>query len=217
MKPWIHFIDNNPYPQNRLYRGSSLEQMGGPGTFHSYGTGWANVSNTPFRLYKHYNHEGGISAPLIMHWPSGLKRAGRIERSPAHVIDLAATLIDLGEARYPAGHAGHPILPLAGKSLRPILSNQPLQERPLFFEREGNRAVRLGKWKIVWTNYARRWELYDMEVDRSEVNDRAKEFPVRVRAMEKLWNQWAETHFVEPSKVPQPATGMPKIYYWRDG
>jgi arylsulfatase A-like enzyme len=111
MKPWIHFIDNtlivflsdngacaewdplgfdnNPYPKNRLYRGSSLEQMGGPGTFHSYGTGWANVSNTPFRLYKHYNHEGGISAPLIMHWPSGLKRAGRIERSPAHVIDLA--------------------------------------------------------------------------------------------------------------------------------
>jgi arylsulfatase len=214
---WDPFgFDNNPYPSNLLYRGSELDQMGGPGTFHSYGTGWANVCNTPFRLYKHYNHEGGISAPLIMHWPKGLARNGQIDRRPAHVIDIAATLLELGRAEYPTRHAGKEILPLAGQSLVPVFKNQPAVKRPLFFEHEGNRAVRLGKWKIVWTNYLKRWELYDIEADRSETNDRSREFPAQVREMDQLWHRWAERHFVETERVQQPAAGMPKIYYWRN-
>jgi arylsulfatase A-like enzyme len=208
-------FDNNPYPANRLYRGSELDLMGGRNTFHSYGTGWANACNTPFRLYKHYNHEGGISAPLIVHWPRGLSRSGQIDRRPAHVIDLAPTFLELGRAPYPAVHGGRPILPLAGRSLMPTFTNQPPADRPLFFEHEGNRAVRAGKWKIVWTNYLKRWELYDMETDRSELHDRAAEFPERVKEMEQLWYRWAQDNFVETERVPQPAKGMPKIYYWR--
>ena len=209
-------FDNNPYPKNLLYRGDDLQRMGQRETFHSYGTGWANACNTPFRLYKHYNHEGGISTPLIAHWPDGLARNGQVDRRPAHVIDLAATFVDLGKAQYLNRFNGNEILPPAGRTLAPIFADQPSSQRPLFFEHEGNRAVRLGKWKIVWTNFDLRWELYDIENDRTETKDLADDFPDRVDQMSQLWHQWAATHFVESEKVPQPASGMPTIYYWRD-
>ncbi len=207
-------FDNNPYPQNLLYENEALQEMGKKGTFHSYGTGWANACNTPFRLYKHYNHEGGISSPFILHWPKGMARAGEIDRQPAHLVDLSATLLELGEGRYPDSWEGKPILPLAGTSLKPILEGRTLSERPLFFEHEGNRAVRLGKWKLVWTNYSQAWELYNIEVDRSELNDLSAANSERVRQMDALWQDWAEQSFVEKSKVEQPASGMPKIYYF---
>jgi len=207
-------FDNNPYPANKLHEGAELEAMGGKGTFHSYGTGWANACNTPFRLYKHYNHEGGISSPFILHWPAKMKRKGEVDRQPAHLVDLSATILELGGGKYPETWRGEKILPLAGVSLAPVLENKILPKRPLFFEHEGNRAVRLGKWKIVWTNVEKRWELYDIEKDRSELNDLALEDPERVRAMDNLWRDWAAENFVEPAKVPQPAKGMPKIYYW---
>lgn len=214
---WDPFgFDNNPYPRNLLYRGSAIEEMGGPNTFHSYGTGWANACNTPFRLYKHYNHEGGISAPLIIHWPNGLVRRGEIDRRPAHVIDISATLLDFGRAEYPTEIRGNKILPISGRSLRPIMANRPWVERPLFFEHEGNRAVRMGKWKLVWTNFDQRWELYDIDADRSEMHDLASKNPERVIEMQHRWNEWANSHFVEPQRVNPPASGMPKIYYWPD-
>ncbi|MGB0599439.1 MAG: arylsulfatase [Rubripirellula sp.] len=206
-------FDNNPYPKNRLYEGDSLQSMGGPGTFHSYGTGWANACNAPLRLYKHYNHEGGISSPLIMHWPDGMSRVGEIDRRPAHITDLTATLLDLGMATYPQRKGDQEILPLAGRSLRPIIENRPWDTRPIFFEHEGNRAVRIGPWKLVWTNYDQRWELYQIDTDRSELHDRAAEFPNRVREMQDLWHRWAANHFVETQRVQQPESGMPKIYY----
>ena len=213
---WDPFgFDNNPYPKNLRYEGTNIERMGGRNTFHSYGTGWANACNTPFRLYKHYNHEGGISTPFIAHWPDGIQRKGQIERRPAHVIDLAATLLDLGKAIYPREHQGNEILPLAGRSLLPVFQNRPIDNHPIFFEHEGNRAVREGKWKVVWTNYTQRWELYDIDADRSETNDLASEFPHRVQQMDRLWHQWARRNFVEPTKVSPPAKGMPKVYYLR--
>ncbi len=206
-------FDNNPYPQNKLYENEALLEMGQKGTFHSYGTGWANACNTPFRLYKHYNHEGGISSPFILHWPKGMARAGEIDRQPAHLVDLSATLLEIGEAHYPESWEGKPILPLSGTSLKPVLEGKMLSERPLFFEHEGNRAVRLGKWKLVWTNYTKAWELYDIDVDRSELNDLSSTNPKRVQEMDALWTAWAAQSFVEPSQVKQPASGMPKIYY----
>jgi len=206
-------FDNNPYPRNLLYSGSDLEKMGGKGTFHSYGTGWANACNTPFRLYKHYNHEGGISAPMIVHWPKGLSRQGAIERRPAHVIDLAATLLELGGANYPDPDPASPILPLAGHSLVRTWNADQVKERPLFFEHEGNRAVRLGRWKAVWINYLKEWELYDIDRDRSETVNLALQKPRMVDKLSKLWVAWAKSSFVENEKVQQPAKGMPKIYY----
>jgi len=206
-------FDNNPYPKNRLYRGEELADMGQKGTFHSYGTGWANACNTPFRLYKHYNHEGGISSPFILHWPARMKRRGEIDRQPAHLIDLSAMLVELGGAQVPKQRNGKDILPLAGISLAPVLEGGKLPRRPIFFEHEGNRAMRLGKWKIVWTNYRKQWELYDIEADRSELNDLAVRFPDREKKMNELWLDWAARNDVETARVPQPAKGMPKIYY----
>ena len=208
-------FDDNPYPKNKLYRGKELVKMGQKGTFHSYGTGWANACNTPFRLYKHYNHEGGISSPFILHWPARLKNKGTIDRQPAHLIDLSAMLVELGQARLPKKRNGNKILPLAGTSLSPVLDGEKLPHRPIFFEHEGNRAVRLGKWKIVWTNYQKEWELYDIETDRSELNNLASRHPDRVKEMDALWHAWAKKNFVQPARVPQPAKGMPKIYYFQ--
>lgn len=207
-------FDDNPYPKNKIYRGEELAEMGQKGTFHSYGTGWANACNTPFRLYKHYNHEGGISSPFILHWPARVQRAGEIDRQPAHLIDLSAMLVELGNGRHRKQRNGKKILPLAGTSLTPVLDGERLPRRPIFFEHEGNRAVRLGKWKIVWTNYQKQWELYDIDADRSELNNLANRYPDRVKKMDALWREWAKNNFVETARVPQPATGMPKIYYF---
>ena len=208
-------FDDDPYPKNKLYRGKELAEMGQKGTFHSYGTGWANACNTPFRLYKHYNHEGGISSPFILHWPARLKSKGQIDRQPAHLIDLSAMLVELGKGRHPKQRKGKKILPLAGTSLSPVLVGKNLPHRPIFFEHEGNRAVRLGRWKIVWTNYQKTWELYDIEADRSELNDLAGRHPERVKKMDALWHDWAKNNFVQTARVPQPAKGMPKIYYFQ--
>jgi arylsulfatase A-like enzyme len=208
-------FDDNPYPKNKLHQGDQLAGMGQKGTFHSYGTGWANACNTPFRLYKHYSHEGGISSPFILHWPTRLKRSGEIDRQPAHLIDLSAMLIELGQGTYPQKRNGRPILPLPGISLAPVMAGKRLPDRPLFFEHEGNRAVRLGKWKIVWTNYLKKWELYDIDADRSELNDLADSYPKRVKRLDALWHKWAAQNFVQTARVPQPATGMPKIYYFQ--
>ncbi|NNE93109.1 MAG: arylsulfatase [Verrucomicrobiales bacterium] len=212
---WDPFgFDNNPYPKNKLYSGKDeLAEMGQPGTFHSYGTGWANACNTPFRLYKHYNHEGGISTPFLVHWPEqiGAERAGKIDRQPAHIIDLAKTILKLGGGKMP----GEAFLQPEGISLVSLWkSGDELAERPIFFEHEGNRAVRRGKWKAVRTNFDKEWELYDLESDRSEMQNLAEQHPDRVKEFDQLWQAWAKRCFVAPARVPQPAKGLPKIYYW---
>ncbi len=206
-------FDNNPYPTNKLYRDEELDEIGQPGTFHSYGTGWANACNTPFRLYKHYCHEGGISAPCIVHWPDRIERAGEIDRQPAHLVDLSATLLDAGGGTY---LNAPDVLPAAGISLLPIWErSEVLRERPLYFEHEGNRAIRLGKWKAVWTNFNRRWELYDILSDRTELDNLADQNAERVGQLSKMWDEWAAASFVENRKIEPPAEGMPKIYYMK--
>ena len=207
-------FDNNPYPTNKLYEGETLAEMGQVGTFHSYGTGWANACNTPFRLYKHYSHEGGISSPFIVHWPKKISRKGEIDRQPAHLTDLTATLLEAGGSEVPNTWKGRDVLPLEGQSLLTSWqSGKPLPKRPLFFEHEGNRAVRVGKWKAVWTNFEKRWELYDIDADRSEMDDLASAYPERVKEFDRMWHEWADRCFVENAKIKQPAKGMPKIYY----
>jgi arylsulfatase A-like enzyme len=136
--------------------GESLAHMGGPGSRVSYGSGWANACNAPFRMYKHYLHEGGISTPLIVHWPSGLPMARDGERiviQPTHLIDLMATVVDLAGAAYPAEFHGHRIEPMEGLSLRPFFMGTPApgawDRRELCWEHEGNAAIRLGDHKLV--------------------------------------------------------------------
>jgi arylsulfatase len=167
-------------------------------TYIAYGRSWANVSNTPFREYKHWVHEGGIASPLIVHWPAGLAadRRSRFEPQPAHLIDLMATCVDLAGADYPREVAGRAIPPLEGVSLRPAFSGRSLDRRePLFWEHEGNRAIRSGRWKLVARGPLGAWELYDLEVDRSELRDLASEQPQRVQDLAQQWEAWARrTH-----------------------
>ena len=189
--PWG--FDKSSGPQNELHRGEALAGMGQPGTYHSYGSGWANACNTPWRLYKHYNHEGGISSPLVAHWPAGIKRRNAIDHQPAHVIVLMPTCVELAKASYPAS-----MPPMEGRSLVPALAGKPVKRDAIYWEHEGNRAIRIGKWKAVAVEPAGKWELYDMEADRTEMNDLAARHPERVKSMVRQWEQWAKRSNVVP-------------------
>ena len=184
-------------PLNILHKDEQLDEMGGPGTYHSVGSGWANVSNTPWRLYKHYNHEGGISSPFIVHWPRGLKRAGAADNRPGHLIDLMPTILDAANAEYPGEYNGQKTAALAGRSLLPQINGDPVDERVLFFEHEGNRAIIDGQWKLSALR-GMDWELYDIINDRTELVDLGEEHPEIVDRLNNEWNKWAEENFVTP-------------------
>ena len=184
-------------PRNILHQGEQIDTMGGPGTYHSVGSGWANASNTPFRLYKHFNHEGGISGPCIVHWPAGLKHHGTINHNPSHLIDLMPTVLEAAGATYPNEFNGQKTAPLAGKSILPLLRGKSLEQRTFYFEHEGNRAVTDGRWKLTALK-GQDWELYDIENDRTELNNLVVKYPDIVARLDHAWNKWAEENFVTP-------------------
>lgn len=161
-------------------------------TYIAYGRGWANVSNTPFREYKHWVHEGGISSPLIAHWPKGITTPNELRHQPGHLIDIAATCRELAGARYPADAT-----PLEGLSLLPAFANQPLKREAIFWEHEGNRAIRVGDWKLV-SKYNKPWELYDIAHDRIEANDVSAKNPAVVMKLEAQYNAYAKRANVLP-------------------
>lgn len=144
-------------------------------TYQSYGIPWANLSNTPFHLYKHYIHEGGIATPLIMHWPARIKATGEMRHQVSHLIDIMPTLLEVSGGNYPKEYQGNKIIPMEGLSLYPVFDNKDLPERAIFWEHHGNRGVRLSKWKLVAKGEQAPWELYDMEADRTELNDLVKD------------------------------------------
>jgi arylsulfatase len=189
--------------------------MPGPAdTYIGYAPGWANAGNTPFRKYKHWVHEGGIATPLIAHWPKGIHATNELRHQPGHLIDIMATCVDLAQADYPAEHAGFQIRPLEGVSLVPSFDNLELERKaPIFWEHEGNRAIRIGQWKLVskaernprvWSQTdalpLELWELYDLENDRTELKNLSEQFPERVNDMAAEWQNWAE----RTSAVPMP-------------
>lgn len=184
----------------KLVRTGPGVMAGGPDTYLSYGEGWANVSNTPFTLYKHWSHEGGISTPLILNWKNGVatQKVNQLVREPGHLIDVMATVIDAAGTSYPASYKGNKIAPLAGKSLLPLVQDKAFDRgEPIFFEHESNRAVRDGKWKLV-TKGTGPWELYDMDADRSETRNLSAEQPERVKEMSAQWDEWAKKNDVLP-------------------
>jgi arylsulfatase len=173
--------------------------MPGPAhTYIAYGKPWANVSNTPFRFYKHWVHEGGISSPLIVHWPKGVRRTGELETQPGHLIDIMATCVELAGAKYPKKRNGQQIKPMEGVSLVPAFSGGRLEREAIYWEHEGNRAVRVGKWKLVAAGEKGAWELYDLEKDRTERFDLAAKQPDRASEMVKLWEAYAQRANVLP-------------------
>lgn len=171
--------------------GNDISRMPGPEeSYQSYGPAWANASNTPFRLYKHWVHEGGIATPFIMHWPARLRDGGGLTSEVGHIIDVMATALDAAGSAYPSEYGGHAIPPMEGESLLPILDETDIARGPLFWEHEGNRAVREGRWKLVSTFHSE-WELYDMERDRSEMHDLSQDYPARTARMAAMYARWA--------------------------
>jgi arylsulfatase A-like enzyme len=177
--------------------------MPGPeDTFIGYGKNWANVSNTPFREYKHWVHEGGISTPLIAHWPAGIRARNELRHQAGHLVDLMATCVDLAGATYPQSVGEQAIQPREGRSLVPAFKNEELTREAIFWEHEGNRAVRVGRWKLVAKGKHGQddvaWELYNVEADRSELHNLANAQPERVRDMAARWLAYAERAHVLP-------------------
>jgi arylsulfatase len=158
------------------------------------------VSDTPFREYKHWEHEGGISTPLIVHWPKGIasSRRGKLESQPGHLIDIMATCVDVAGARYPAVAHNDSIPPMEGTSLAPAFRGKSLERKsPIFWEHEGNRAVRDGDWKLV-AKENKPWELYNLKLDRTEQHDVASAEPGKAEKLANEWNVWAARANVLP-------------------
>lgn len=174
-------------------------------TYIAYGKVWATVSNTPFREYKHWTHEGGISTPLIVHWPDGVKRYGEIENTPAHLVDLMATAVDLSNGEYPKTyHDGETIKPAEGVSLRPLFDGGSITREAIYWEHEGNRAIRVGNEKLVAKGAKGKWELYNIAEDRSEQHNLADSKPQRVKELAAMWQAYAERANVLPLNPKKP-------------
>lgn len=188
----------------------------------SYGTGWANASNTPFRKFKSMLHEGGIATPLIVHWPAGLKtKPGSLDATPGFLTDVMPTALEVSGATYPKERNGHATFSLEGRSLRPrfTASTTPTEPRTFYWEQYGYKAIRAGDLKAVFSAqgiYDRQgrgeWELYDLAKDRTELHDLAPDRPDDLKNLIAQWEAWAARAqvFPAPGKGAQKARKKPK-------
>ncbi len=189
----------------QVIAGPNIDVMAGPeNTYLSCGPEWANVSNTPFRLYKHWTHEGGISTPFIVHWPEGIEAQGEKRIHRCYLPDVMKTVLEATGAEYPETYNGNVIDPAEGESMIPAFADKAMPERLMFWEHEGNAAVRKGKWKLVRNfnaslhgnnpcegNERGDWELYDSDADRTENHNLITEYPELVQEMKSAWEEWA--------------------------
>jgi len=186
-----------------LHKEDHLITMGGPGTHMSYGSAWASLGNTPFKLYKHFTHEGGVFSPFIVHWPGGFKKKNVWIRERTHLIDIMPTVRVAAGAKYPKKYNGNSIHPEEGVDLLPAINGKSIPERAIYFSHQKARAVIRGDWKIVWGKrmpWEIKWELYDLKNDRSESRDLAEKYPERVQEMVTAWDRYAERVGLNPVK-----------------
>ncbi len=181
------------------------ELPGGENTYDFCGPGWGWAQCTPFRRYKTWTYEGGIATPFIARWP-GMIKPGGLTRQVGHIVDMMPTLLELAGGEYPRRFRGKDILPVEGLSLAPVLRGEQRAEHDsLSWYLFGSRAIRQGRWKLVWGATGGKWELYDMQADRTETRDLAAEHPRRVRQMADLWRQWSEKTEVAKILPTSPA------------
>jgi arylsulfatase A-like enzyme len=204
--------------ETTLHTGDELRNIGGRGTHQSYGSAWANLGNTPLRLYKHFTHEGGISTPFIAHWPNGIKKRENWVREPAHVMDIMPTLLEVTGTKYPEKHQDKDITPTEGVSLLSAMRGEQLAERVIGFDHQAAHALRAGDWKAVYAKrmpHELKWELYNLAADRCEMNNLAEKHPERLNSMIEQWEEWAKHVNViwedETSKAVE--LDSPKIAY----
>jgi arylsulfatase len=173
--------------------GTVTSRVPGPKEYYvACGRPWAYAQNTPFRRYKAWVHEGGIATPLVARWP-GVIKPDTITHQVGHIIDFMPTCIELAKTEYPEEYNAQEIIPVEGQSLVPIFRSETRRGHDtLCWEWAGNRAIRRGKWKLVWDKQFRQWELYDLAADRTETNDLSRQSPEPVKAMSEAWLAWAE-------------------------
>ena len=201
----IVFLSDNgacPEPYKEL-GGGGMKAINDPDSSGaiSYGMGWANASNTPYRKWKRETEEGGISAPFIMYWPKGIdrKQENTIVKTPSYLPDIMPTFIDVAKAKYPAQFKGNDIYALSGRSLSPVFSGSALdQHQYMFWEHEGNQAVRKNNWKAVKGNKMSEWELFNLSTDRAEEKNIASQYPDVLSDLVTHWNDWSKKNFVFP-------------------
>ena len=207
----VLFMSDNGASAEQIIRGLGEDPQAPIGSAYSYlgiGPGWASAANTPFRLYKSWEHEGGNGTPLIVHWPAGISARGELRDNPGHMIDILPTLLELTGAQRPATVAGMPIPPLPGKSLVPVFAKDGTVTHDFFwFDHDGNRAIRIGDWKLV-ADHTKPWELFNLANDRSEMKNLAGQFPEKVKDMEQAWLQHAqELHALAEQDLPPKGPG----------
>ena len=192
---------------NVLHEGEDLLKMGGPGSMFSYGCAWANLSNTPLSLYKHYASEGGIHSPMIANWPARIQKPGGVREHLSHLMDISATCVEISGATYPKTFQGHDTLPLEGRSLVPAFLNEAPTKRTLIFEHEHNGAIRDGDWKLVGNDGLNRdgirpdskWKLFNLRNDPAELDNLAEKEPARVKDLTRRFLEEAKRTLVLPS------------------
>jgi arylsulfatase A-like enzyme len=186
---------------DKVRAGDIPELRPGPDTtFQAVELPWANVSDTPFRLFKRWIHEGGISTPFIVHWPDQIEKSNILD-NPMHIIDISATCYEIAGAQYPTEHHDTEITPLEGESFLPALQGRQLnREQAITIEHEGNRGIRIGDWKLV-AEWNKPWEMYNISDDRTEQNNLIDGEKDRAKAFEKTYFEWAERAEVLPWPV----------------
>ena len=201
---WAQFYPDRHNDGRKILLGNRPNlQPGGPLTFMSYDLPWANVSNAPFRSFKHWVHEGGISTPLVVQWPSRIQQPV-VGHAACHVVDILPTILEATGTLAHHEIDGLTVQRPEGENLLPLLQGRDWQrEQPIFWEHEGNCAVRAGNLKLV-RKFNTPWELYDMEVDRTELNDLAPANPELVRRLEKHYRSWSQVAGVLVWAVLQP-------------
>ncbi|MGC9327773.1 MAG: sulfatase-like hydrolase/transferase, partial [Candidatus Hinthialibacter sp.] len=193
----IMFMSDNGASAEQIIRGDGHDPDAPSGSAKSYlclGPGWSTVANTPFRFHKHWTHEGGISSPLIVHWPKGISARGELRHDPTHFIDFVPTVLDLvgrkksdeSQQRREPERPGLSLLDAFHK-------NGAVKHESLWWYHKGNRAIRMGDWKLSGRKgKGGEWELYNLKVDRSETNDLADKHPEKVKALAKRWDSMAQ-------------------------
>ena len=205
----VVFLSDNGASAEIMVRGDGNDPKAAPGSAESFlclGPGFSSAANTPFRRHKTWVHEGGIATPLIAHWPKGIAARGEVRHTPGHLVDLVPTMLEIAGGKRIENWAGQPTPVPPGRSLVPAFAKDvTVSHDSIWWQHEGNRALRVGDWKIVAAGKAGAWELYDLSTDRAESKDLAAQQPDRVQAMAATWTRQMEEFSALALKDAPPA------------
>ncbi len=209
----ICFASDNGASAEIMVRNGGHDPQAPPGSAASYlclGPGFSSACNTPHRRHKTWVHEGGISTPLIVHWPAGITARNELRSTPAHVVDFVPTALELAGVTKPKEWNGEPLPPAPGRSLVPAFAqDHTIARDSLWWLHEGHRAVRVGDWKLVAAN-GEPWELYDLKTDRAEQRNLATQMPAKVKELEQTWQRQTDSFTELTKKYPAPPAARPQ-------